>query len=71
MFLNPEATKCRQGEQNEMRVDSETRRLFHWKNQERLIRSTRISKLDWCFQSYSHLPIDSEDCRDKNHLLIA
>ena len=29
MFLNPEATKFRQGEQNEMRVDSETRRLFH------------------------------------------
>ena len=31
MFLNPDATKCRQGEQNEMRVDSETRRLFHLK----------------------------------------
>ena len=44
---------------------------FIQRNQERLIKFTRISKRDWCFHSYSHLPIDSGDCRDENQVLIA
>lgn len=73
MFLKPEATKRRQGKQDEMRVDSETWGLFHLKKSRKTdqVHMNLQTWLVFSFYSYSHLPINSGDCLDKNHMLIA